>query len=86
MATLDRELRGKRAMIIKLELLGMSLRALRFMNEMTLSDAASASGLSISHISDIERGVNNPSLHSLQCLADAYDETIQLMIFSERGR
>ena len=68
-------------MLVKLELLGMSLRALRLLNKMTLAQAAESSSLSISHISEVERGDTQPSLRTLQSLAGAYGETIQLMIW-----
>ena len=68
-------------MLIKLELLGMSLRALRLLNKMTLAQVAEASGLSISHISEVERGETQPSLRTLKSLAGAYGETLQLMIW-----
>ena len=73
-------------MLIKLELLGMSLRALRLLNKMTLAQVAEASGLSISHISEVERGETQPSLRTLKSLAGAYGETLQLMIWPGDGR
>ncbi len=54
-----------------LEALGSEIRQLRRARELTLADLAEASGLSLSFLSKIERGVSRPSLTSLQDIAEA---------------
>ena len=56
-----------------LEALGREIRQLRRARELTLADLADSSGLSLSFLSKIERGVSKPSLTSLQDIAEALD-------------
>ena len=58
------------------ENLGEKLRQSRLMKKMTLKDLASKCDLSVSHISQIERGAASPSLSTLDRIAKALDETI----------
>ncbi len=51
--------------------LGQQLRALRKGREMSLTDLAASTGLSIGNISQIERGVSSPSVRSLKKLGEA---------------
>jgi len=51
--------------------LGSDLRALRKAQDMTLKDLAAASGLSVSFLSKIERGLARPSVTALQEAAEA---------------
>jgi transcriptional regulator with XRE-family HTH domain len=51
--------------------IGAEIRALRRARGMTISDLAEASGVSLSHVSAIERGAVNPSLAKIEKLADA---------------
>jgi len=53
-------------------MLGAKLRALRKRQGRTLADVGSETGLSVSFLSDIERGRARPSLDSLEKLASYY--------------
>lgn len=48
------------------------LRELRKFNKWKLIDVAHMTGLSLSFLSDVERGVTSPSFETLQKLADVY--------------
>lgn len=50
---------------------GAEVRQLRKAREMTLAELASASGISVSHLSAIERGTVNASLRKITKIADA---------------
>ncbi len=50
----------------------IELKRLRKMHKMTLKDVANHTGLSISFVSDIERGVTNPSIDTIDKLAACY--------------
>jgi transcriptional regulator with XRE-family HTH domain len=52
-------------------MLGAQLRALRHARGLSLQEVSDVSGLSIGAISQIERGLTNPSIKSLRNLADA---------------
>ena len=52
-----------------LSMLGSEVRELRKARQMTLADLAEASGVSISHLSAIERGAVNPSLDKVSKIA-----------------
>jgi DNA-binding XRE family transcriptional regulator len=54
------------------ELSPESLRFLRQLRGVTLKDASEAMGLSLSFLSDIERGKTNPSVESLHAIANYY--------------
>jgi transcriptional regulator with XRE-family HTH domain len=57
-------------------LIGSKLREWRLGAGRTLSDIAEASSLSIGYISQIERGMANPSLETLKRLADELDHRV----------
>jgi transcriptional regulator with XRE-family HTH domain len=53
--------------------LGTRIRSLRHEQGRTLSDVAAAAGISVSLLSQVERGVTDPSLDTLRDIADALD-------------
>lgn len=58
--------------------LGYQLRAARKDRQLTLQAVSDATGLSVSGISDIERGNFQPSLDTLNALTSFYDIVIDL--------
>jgi transcriptional regulator with XRE-family HTH domain len=58
------------------EMLGARLRAIRKKQGDTLTDVGAQTGLSVSFLSDIERGRTQPSLDTLEKLATYYQLTI----------
>ncbi|HHV39753.1 MAG TPA: helix-turn-helix transcriptional regulator [Tepidimicrobium sp.] len=52
--------------------IGARLRGLRQKHSMTLRAVQDKTGLSVSHLSDVERGQANPSFHALKTLASCY--------------
>jgi transcriptional regulator with XRE-family HTH domain len=52
--------------------LPQTLRTLRKLRELTLKEVAADTGLSVSFLSDIERGRTNPSFDTLTKLAKRY--------------
>jgi transcriptional regulator with XRE-family HTH domain len=56
--------------------LGENLRAIRKNEELTLADVAARTGLSVSFLSDAERGRAQPSLETLEKLAAYYELTV----------
>lgn len=52
------------------------LRELRGQQNWRLKDLADKSGLSVPYLSDLERGRTNPSLDTLQTLANSYDVSV----------
>ena len=57
-------------------LLGQRIRELRNLKGKTLKDISSSSNLSVSYLSDIERGRTNPSLQTLETLAKQFDLSV----------
>ena len=53
--------------------LGERLRLIRREHRLTLKDLSQSAGLSLSYLSDMERGVVNPSIETLQKVAGAYE-------------
>jgi transcriptional regulator with XRE-family HTH domain len=53
---------------------GQRLRLARFRHNMTLKEVATKSGMSATHISEIERGKTSPTIGALQRIADALAE------------
>ena len=51
--------------------LGRIIRRIRLRQELTLQDLAKKTGLALSFISQVERGVGNPTLASLKAISDA---------------
>ena len=56
------------------------LRELRTGRDLTLKNLAETTGLSVSYLSDIERGRTNPSLKTVEALADALNVSVQLLL------
>jgi transcriptional regulator with XRE-family HTH domain len=56
--------------------IGAKLREWRQGNDMTLSHVAKAVGLSVGYISQVERGLANPSLETLKRLTDVLGHTV----------
>lgn len=59
-------------------MLGIRLRALRKSQGLTLADVAAVTGLSVSFLSDVERGRGRPSIETLQKLAKLYDADLSI--------
>ena len=67
--------------------LGDELRRLRKYRQFTLSTVSDQTGLSVSFLSDVERGRTNPSLDTLQKLADCYGVAVNdIMKNAEAGQ
>lgn len=66
--------------VVNLSVLPENLRWLRQMQKLTLREAAERSGLSISFLSDMERGRTQPSLKTLQKLVSVYKAPISIHI------
>jgi transcriptional regulator with XRE-family HTH domain len=66
------------------ENLGGRMRELRRRNNITLREVADAAGVSESFVSQVERGVANPSMASLRRMAEALGESVaSLFVGSE---
>lgn len=52
---------------------GTTFRQIRKSKKLSQSEVAERAGLSISYISDVERGVANPKLDTIEALAKAID-------------
>ncbi len=63
---------------------GRLLRRLRTRRELTLREAARRSGLSISFISALERGLSGASVATLQRLTAAYETTLHELFIDDR--
>jgi transcriptional regulator with XRE-family HTH domain len=63
--------------------IGRRLRARRKELGRTLSNIADRSGLSVSYLSAVEKGVNLPSLASLVKITDALETTIPVLLAAE---
>ena len=57
--------------------LGEHLRFIRRKRKLTLKDLSQDANLSVPYLSDLERGVVNPSIKSLQKVAKAYNMKVQ---------
>ena len=57
--------------------LGEHLRFIRRKRKLTLKDLSQDANLSVPYLSDLERGVVNPSIESLQKVAKAYNMKVQ---------
>ncbi|KKM10319.1 hypothetical protein SY88_14550 [Clostridiales bacterium PH28_bin88] len=64
--------------------LGDKVRALRKDRRMTLNRLAELTGLSVTYLSEIERGTIVPSLSTLKSLAEVFDMPVSLFINNER--
>ena len=65
--------------------LGQKLRHIRKSNGQTLKDLAEATGLSYSHISQIERGQADPSINSLRRIAETLGITLASLFDDQRS-
>ncbi len=52
------------------------LKELRTYNDLTLKMVAERSGLSVSYLSDIERGRTTPTLNTVEAIADALEMSV----------
>jgi transcriptional regulator with XRE-family HTH domain len=66
--------------------LGQRIREVRRKKKMTLRDAALAAGVSESFLSQVERGLANPSVASLRRIADAMREPVASFFAGEPQR
>ncbi len=60
--------------------LGERLRLIRKENKLTLKNLSQLANLSVPYLSDMERGVVNPSIDTLQKVAKAYNMTVKELI------
>ncbi len=65
--------------------LGERLRELRQQQERTLLQLAQATSLSVSYLSDLERGRTNPSIDTLEKIATAYQMTLGDLVAGAEG-
>ena len=65
--------------------LGQRLRFLRKENHLTLKELSQLADLSVPYLSDMERGVVNPSVDTLQKVAKAYDITVKELFNDVEG-
>lgn len=57
------------------------LKELRVSNEMTLKELSAQTDLSVSYLSDIERGRTTPTLATLETLAQAFDMSMLDLLY-----
>ena len=65
--------------------LGQRLRFIRKENQLTLKELSQLSELSVPYLSDIERGVVNPSIETLRKVAKAYNISVKDIISDVEG-
>ncbi len=65
--------------------LGIELKQLRKARKMTLAKVSQSSGISVSYISAIERGVVSPSVDTIEALADAFQVDMHWFFPSRTG-
>lgn len=66
--------------------LGSELRRLRKSRRLTLANVGEVTGLSVSFLSDVERGRTKPSLDTLEKLADFYGVSVnEILLGTEFG-
>ena len=63
---------------INSENVGKVFKALRKGNGLTLQDVHTKTGLSVTYLSDIERGGSNPSMNTLETLSAFYGYTLHI--------
>ncbi len=66
--------------IVEIEELGRRVRRLRSERRMTLKQVESASGLSATHLSEIERGRTSPTIGALTRIARALEKDVSFFI------
>lgn len=57
--------------------IGSTIKRLRTEREMTLKQMAEGAGMSVSYMSDIERGRTSPSLHALRQIGQSLDVDVK---------
>lgn len=67
-----------------MDTLPQRLRMLRQQANKTLADIASGAGISVSFLSDMERGRTLPALDTLERIADVFDLTIGELLVNVR--
>ena len=65
--------------------LGERLRLIRKDRQLTLKDLSKRADLSVPYLSDMERGVVNPSIETLRKVAKAYNMTVQDLFTGVEG-
>lgn len=65
--------------------LGQRLRLIRKEHRLTLKELSQLSRLSVPYLSDMERGVVNPSIDTLQKVAIAYNISVKDLISGVKG-
>ena len=65
--------------------LGERLRFIRKGHQLTLKDLRERADLSVPYLSDMERGVVNPSIETLRKVAKAYNMTVQELFTGVEG-
>lgn len=71
---------------VNLMKLGDRLREIRQQQEQTLLQVAKSTGLSVSYLSDLERGRTNPSIDTLERLAAHYQQDLADLVANVDGR
>lgn len=56
------------------------VRELRSLRNLTLKQLSEKTGLSVSYLSDVERGNTNPSLNTIEVIAQALEISVQQLI------
>lgn len=56
------------------------VRELRSLRNLTLKQLSEKTGLSVSYLSDVERGNTNPSLNTIEVIAQALEISVQKLI------
>ena len=65
--------------------LGPMIRELRKEKRLTLSDVAARTGLSVGHLSQVERGLSTPTIRQLQQISETMDVTIGWFFRADSG-
>jgi transcriptional regulator with XRE-family HTH domain len=61
-------------------MINQHLKEMRLSHQLTLKELSEKSGISIGYLSDIERGRTNPSLKTLQALANTYGLSMDTLL------
>ena len=69
-----------------MDTLGLRLRMLRRRAGLTLEDVSSRAGISLSFLSDLERGRTLPSLETLEAIAEVYSLSVGEALVNVRIR
>ena len=68
------------------EAVGEVLRGQRIMRHLSLGDLAKRSGISRSYISEVERGLKDPSSEIVQDLCDCLDMSVEELLAGAVGQ